>query len=307
VILDHLFRIFSRLPLAWLHRLGGWAGWLVYACSSSYRRRLRANLTQAVGVPSRALLRQSIAEAGRQAMELPWLWLRPLEEVLAKVKAVHGWEAVDAALRDGAGILFVTPHLGCFEIISHYCARAAARPISVLYRPPRYRALEPLMQAGRVREQVATAPADFSGVRQLLKVLRTHGMVGMLPDQVPGEGEGGVWADFFGRPAWTMTLCTRLAEVRGVRVFYTRAERLPRGQGYVLHYAPPTETSVGAGDLSGRCAAMNREIEHLILQCPQQYLWGYNRYKRPRHARNEAGAPGQPAGAGERIDTEGGK
>jgi KDO2-lipid IV(A) lauroyltransferase len=287
VIVDFLFRIFSHLPLAWLHWLGGWAGWLIYACSSSYRRRLRANLTQAVGVPSRALLWQAIAEAGRQAMELPWLWLRPLDEVLAKVRAVHGWEAVDAALREGAGILFITPHLGCFEITAQYCAHAAGKPLSVLYRPPRYRALEPLMQAGRVRGLVTTAPADFSGVRQLLKTLRTHGMVGMLPDQVPGEGEG-VWVDFFGRPAWTMTLGARLAEVRGVRAFYIWAERLPRGQGYVLHYAAPTETSAGATDLTERCAVMNREIERLILQCPQQYLWGYNRYKRPRHARDEA-------------------
>jgi KDO2-lipid IV(A) lauroyltransferase len=293
VLIDFLFRLLARLPLAWLHALGGVAGWLVWQLSPRYQRHFRANLEQALGTVDPAVLRQAIFEAGRASFELPWLWLRPLDEVLAKVRAVHGWEAVDAALREGAGILFITPHLGCFEITAQYCAHAAGKALVVLYRPPRYRPLEPLMQAGRVRGLVTTAPADFSGVRQLLKTLRTHGMVGMLPDQVPGEGEG-MWVDFFGRPAWTMTLGARLAEVRGVRAFYIWAERLPRGQGYVLHYASPAEEC--AGDLTERCAAMNREVERLIRQCPQQYLWGYNRYKRPRHARNEA----------DRIDPENG-
>jgi len=283
VVVDFLFRFFSRLPLAWLHRLGGVAGWLVYACSPTYRRRLRANLAQAMGAPSRALLRQAVAEAGRQGLEVCWVWLRPLDEVLASVKAVHGLELVREARRDGAGILFVTPHLGCFEMAAHYCAHAGDAPLTVLYRPPRYRALEPLMQAGRIRGRVTTAPADFAGVRQLLKALRAHDMVGMLPDQVPAEGEG-VWADFFARPAWTMTLGARLAEVRDVRTIYVWVERLPRGEGYAVHYSAPVETP--EGDLAARCAAMNREVERLIRQCPQQYLWGYNRYKRPRGVRS---------------------
>jgi len=90
----------------------------------------------------------------------------------------------------------------------------------------------------------------------------------------------GVWSDFFGRPAWTMTLGARLAEVRGARTIYVWVERLPRGQGYAVHYSLPEEPC--EGDLAMRCAAMNREIERLILQCPEQYLWGYNRYKCPR-------------------------
>lgn len=287
MLIDFLFRLLARLPLAWLHCLGGWAGWLVYACSPSYRRRLRANLALAMGEPPRALLRQAIAEAGRQALELPWIWLRPLDAVLAKVRAVHGLEVVEAARRDGAGILFLAPHTGCFEVVGHYCTHAAGAPLVALYRPPRYRPLEPLMRAGRVRGQMTIAPADLAGVRQLLKTLRARGTVGVLPDQTPRAGEG-VWADFFGRPAWTMTLGIRLSEVRDVRVIYTWAERLPGGRGYIMHFAPPEETY--AGDLAERCAAMNRDIERVIRQCPQQYLWGYNRYKRPRRADDETAA-----------------
>ena len=279
MLVSFLFRLFSRLPLTWLYRLGGVAGWLVYLCAPAYRRCLRANLTRAVEGYSRALLRRSIAEAGRQALEICWIWLRPLDTVLAQVKAVYGLEHVEAARRAGAGILFVTPHLGCFELAAHYCAHAGDAPLTVLYRSPRFRALEPLMQAGRIRGSVKTAPADLAGVKQLLKALRARDMVGILPDQVPRVGEG-VWADFFGRPAWTMTLGARLGEVRGVRTIYVWVERLLRGQGYAVHYSLPGEPC--EGDLAARCVAMNREIERLIRQCPAQYLWAYNRYKRPR-------------------------
>ena len=279
MLVDFLFRLFARLPLKCLYYLGGMAGWLVYLCSPTYRRRLRANLAQAMGGASRTLLRRAIAEAGRQALEVCWIWLRPLDTVLAQVKAAYGLELVEAARRDGAGILFVTPHLGCFELAAHYCAHVGRAPLSVLYRPPRWRALEPLMQAGRIRGSVKTAPADLAGVKQLLKALRASDMVGILPDQAPRAGEG-VWADFFGRPAWTMTLGARLAEVRGARTIYVWVERLPRGQGYAVHYSPPAENC--GGDLAMRCRAMNREIERLVRQCPAQYLWAYNRYKRPR-------------------------
>jgi len=279
MLVNFLSRLLARLPLTWLYRLGFVAGWLVYLCSPTYRRHLRANLAQAVGEPSRALLRQAIAEAGRQALEVCWVWLRPLDTVLAQVKAVYGLELVEAARREKAGILFVTPHLGCFELAAHYCAHAGGAPLTVLYRPPRYRVLEPLMQAGRMRGSVKTAPADLAGVKQLLKALHARDMVGILPDQAPRAGEG-VWAAFFGRPAWTMTLGARLSEVRGARTIYVWVERLPRGQGYAVHYSLPTEHC--EGDLAKRCAAMNREIERLIRQCPAQYLWAYNRYKRPR-------------------------
>jgi KDO2-lipid IV(A) lauroyltransferase len=280
VPVDFLFRLLARLPLVWLHALGGVAGRLVWLLSPRYRRHFRANLEQALGKIDPAVLREAIVETGRASLELPWLWLRPAEEVRAAVRAVEGWDVVEAAHQAGAGILFITPHLGCFEMAAQYYA--GIMPITVLYRPPRYAALTPLMQAGRERGQMSTAPADVGGVRQLVKTLRARGTVGMLPDQVPGRGEG-VWVDFFGRPAWTMTLAARLAEVRGVRVIYVWAERLPRGQGYVVHYSAPTLAL--EGDLGARCAIMNREVERLIRLCPGQYLWGYNRYKQPRGAR----------------------
>lgn len=266
----------ARLPLAAAHALGAAAGWLVWAMSPRYRAWLRDNLRQAVGEPTSVLLRAAVAQAGRQAFELPFIWLRPQAEVLARIRRVEGAELVEAARAAGESVLFLTPHLGCFEMCAQYCSTHG--PITVLYRPPRKQALAPFMEAGRARGNIRVAPADVSGVRRLVKALRSGEMVGMLPDQAPKEGEG-VWAPFFGRQAWTMTLAARLSEVKGVRVLMIWTERLPRGQGYVLRISAPVEAI--AGDLEVRARVINREIERLILACPEQYLWGYNRYKQP--------------------------
>lgn len=272
-----LFRIFSHLPLSWLHGLGSCVGWTVWWLSPDYRRRLRANLGLAVAQPDKKLVRSVISQIGRQMFELPFIWMRPQREVLGRVVHVEGRELIERARADGHSVLMLTPHLGCFEICAQYCSSVA--PITVLYRPPRKKMLQPLMKMGRARGDVRVASADIAGVRRLVKALRNGEMVGMLPDQAPGQGEG-VWAPFFGRQAWTMTLAARLSEIRGVKVLMIWTERLSGGNGYIVRISEPVETI--AGPLDTRCMTINREIERLILACPSQYLWGYNRYKRPK-------------------------
>jgi KDO2-lipid IV(A) lauroyltransferase len=277
-----VFRLLSHLPLAWLHRLGAAAGWLSWLFSPIYRRNMRENMRLALGEDGERRIRApAIAHAGRQSLELPKIWLRPLDEVAGRVVEVSGRDLAEAAARAGKGILYLTCHLGCFEITAQYLSTRA--PITVLYRPPKQRWMQAVIEAGRARAQLHIAPTDLSGVRALIKALRRGEAVGMLPDQAPKRGEG-LWLDFFGRPAYTMTLAARLSET-GAAVLMIWAERLPGGAGYHVHLqapSPPLE-----GTLEERARRINREIERLIRQCPEQYLWGYNRYKRPRGA----GAP----------------
>lgn len=276
-MLVKLFRVLARFPLPVLHFSGALLGRLFLFFSASFRTEAGRNLTHALGrAPEPRLLRRVAEESGKQMLELPYVWLRPQDEVLGLVRRVEGAHWLEEARAQGASVLLLTPHLGCFEMCAQYCSTHG--PITVLFRPPRKADLAPLMEAGRARGQVQVAPADVSGVRRLVKSLRSGEMVGMLPDQAPKAGEG-VWSPFFGRPAWTMTLAARLSELKGVRVIMIWAERLPRGAGYVLHLAPPQQAL--QGDLETRCAAINREIEHLIMRCPEQYLWSYKRYKQP--------------------------
>ncbi|MFZ2855587.1 MAG: lysophospholipid acyltransferase family protein [Rhodocyclaceae bacterium] len=282
-----LFRILARLPLAWLHALGALLGWLAWLLSPTYRRHMHENMVLALGEETAKRVRPAaIVEAGKAMLELPKIWLNPLAQSAARMVAVSGWELVEAAWRDGRGIIFLTPHLGCFEITAQYYSVHA--PVSVLYRPPRQAWLQAMIEEGRAREQLHLAAADLSGVRTLLKALKRGEAVGMLPDQAPKVGEGR-WLDFFGKPAYTMTLAARLTESNAA-VIMCWAERLPGGRGYHFHLQAPTQPL--AGTTEERAQQINHEIEHLIRQCPEQYLWGYNRYKHPAGAEPAPGREG---------------
>ena len=272
-----LFRLLSYLPLSWLHLLGAALGWLIWLFSPTYRRHMRENMILALGSEGERKVRAAaIASAGQSMLEVSKIWLRPQEETAARVVQVTGWELVEAAQLAGKGIIYLTPHLGCFEVISQYLSLRA--PMTCLYRPPKQPWLHKLIEAGRIRPQSYLAPADLSGVRVLIKALRRGEAVGILPDQAPKAGEGR-WLDFFGRPAYTMTLAARLTEC-GAATIMIWVERLPGGRGYHLHLQQPI--AVIAGSTEERAQIINKEIEALIRQCPGQYLWGYNRYKRSR-------------------------
>jgi len=271
-----LMRLAAFLPLAVVHAAGTLLGWLIYLASPTYRRHLRENLEQA-GFRDRRTRRAAVAEAGRMLAELPVLWFRPHAEVAALVRALEGEAAIWTRPRGGEPIVFLSPHLGCFEVTSLFAA--TRMPITILYRPPKLAWLDPLMREGRERPNVRLATADRSGVRALLAALKRGEAVGFLPDQVPGVGEG-EWVEHFGRPAYTMTLAARLAGQPGHACYVAYARRLPRGAGFALvtRVLPPA--------LPGETAArrINRAFESLIRECPEQYLWGYNRYKTPQGA-----------------------
>jgi KDO2-lipid IV(A) lauroyltransferase len=278
-----LFRWLSRRSLGFLHTLGAGVGWLGYLLSPTYRRRFRDHVAQAGIAPPAA--RAAVAEAGRMIAELPFLWLRPESRPLSGFVRIEGAEHVEAVHAQGRGLLLLTPHLGCFEI----CAQAYAEhfaatygPITVLYRPARQPWLREVIEGSRARPGLATAPATLAGVRQMIRALRRGETVGLLPDQVPPEGMG-EWAPFFGRSAYTMTLAARLAQQTGALPLLIWGERLAGGRGYTVRIAPmPEPLPADASAQAESAAVMNRAMESLIRQCPQQYLWGYHRYKAPR-------------------------
>lgn len=267
-----LFRLLSRLPLSVLHWLGAVLGWLVYLASPSYRRRLRSNLEQA-GYASH--LNSAVAEAGKAIVELPFVWCAPPERV-ARHATEDNYEYVQSVFDSGRGVLFLTPHLGCFEITAQQVALRT--PLTVMYRPPKKAALKPLIEGARARHNLHLAPANLAGVRILAKCLRRGEPVGVLPDQVPQEGEG-AWAPFFGREAYTMTLPAKLAQLGNAVIILVYAERRPKGQGYLVRYVPFEGTLEGSP--GEQAATINRAMEQLIARCPAQYFWSYNRYKHP--------------------------
>ncbi|WP_137896105.1 lysophospholipid acyltransferase family protein [Ramlibacter sp. 2FC] len=270
-----LFRFFSLWPLGLLHALGAALGWLSFLLSPLYRRRFLANAARAgYGF---AQVRAAVAHAGRMTAELPRLWLGAAPRL-----EWEGEACLEAAYAAGRGVVFLTPHMGCFEVCAQAVgARYAAQhgALTVLYRPARQPWLAELMAGARRRPGLETAPTTLAGVRQMLKALRAGRAVGLLPDQVPPEGLG-LWAPFFGQPAYTMTLGARLALQTGAAVLLVWGERLPWGRGFRLHFSELRQPL--AEPLEAAVQQINQEMERLIRECPQQYLWGYARYKQPR-------------------------
>jgi len=270
-------------PLPLLHALGWLAGWLTWLASPTYRQRWRENTRQA-GLRGRARW-VSIGEAGKQIAELPRLWFGAPVPV-----RWDGAQHVEAALAEDRGMLLLTPHMGCFEITAQAYAQrygaaasGAGKPITVLFRPPRQAWLHEVLQRARSRPGLTAAPTTLAGVRQLIQALRHGEAVGLLPDQVPPKGLG-VWAPFFGRPAYTMTLSARFARTPGTRVLLVWGERLGWGRGFVVHFQPFSDLVPEplADDPVAAATQINRAMEALVARCPQQYLWGYARYKAPK-------------------------
>ena len=279
-----LFRLLSRLPLRLLQRLGAALGWLIWLLSPDLRRQFHANVAQS-GVDA-AAARAAIPAGGTMLAELPWLWLRaPQVGVLPRVQW-DGLEHFETALNAGRGVILALPHLGCWEMIGQSLAEhfgPTRGPLVALYRPARKPWLAPLVARSRERPGMTTVPTTLAGVRSLVRVLRGGGYTAILPDQVPTDGQG-VWAPFFGRPAYTMTLLPRLAQQTGAAVLLNWCERLPGGRGFVMHFEPLDDALLHTpgADPAASAAVVNAGMERLIRRAPGQYLWSYNRYKQPR-------------------------
>jgi Kdo2-lipid IVA lauroyltransferase/acyltransferase len=280
-----LFKALSALPLGLMHALGALVGWAAFLLSPVYRKRFLDN-SKSAGF-SFAQVKNAISSAGCMTTELPKLWMGDTppyqwEGGHADGAAAQGDPVATQAYQSGRGVIFLTPHLGCFEIVAQALAAryaAAHGPLTVLFRPARKAYLADITATSRDRPGLQAVPAGLHGVRQMIKALRKGQAVGLLPDQVPPLGMG-VWAPFFGKPAYTMTLAARLAQQTGAVVVLAWGQRLPWGRGYKLHFRSIAEPI--APDLDAAVLQINQAMERLIAECPGQYLWSYARYKAPR-------------------------
>ena len=276
-IFKTIFKFFGILSLPSLHRLGAALGWIIYCCSPKSAIVIKNNI-KASGLAKnpeqfKQILHKNIAESGKAVLETIGIWQKKQAEILPLVRQVHGWEIVKDALQRGKGIIFLTPHLGCFEITSIYYG--SKHPITVLYRAPKLKFLQQFILQGRTRTGVTLAEANAAGVRKLMQALKRNEAIGILPDQIPAAGEG-EWADFFGKPAYTMTLASKLAEKTGATVIMAFGERLPDGAGFDIHITRLQSIA--------NTTLLNKAIEQQITLNPAQYLWRYDRHKQRRHA-----------------------
>jgi KDO2-lipid IV(A) lauroyltransferase len=274
-----LLYLFAALPLWVGHAFGAAIGRLGYRIDNEIRHAARINirlcLPELPPLAQERLVRQYLIETGKTAMESGAMWLWSKRRIMAKVKQVSGLEHLQAAHALGKGVIFAMPHMGSWEIAALWCSKHY--PMTTLYRPPDLAAMDKIIRHGRERFGAQLVPTDNRGVKALFRALSRGETIGILPDQEPGRGQG-EFAPFFGIPAYSMTLLSRLVQKTGAAVVFTYAERLPFGRGYHLHFlkAPP---GIADKEVVISVAAVNAGVESCIRQCPAQYQWGYRRFK----------------------------
>jgi KDO2-lipid IV(A) lauroyltransferase len=279
MMVKFFLRLCAPLPLVLIHGFGVLIGWGLTLIPGRLRNDTSINIClcfpDLTETRRRRLIRSSLIETGKTLLETSALWLRPGSRALRLIRKIDGAELVERALEQGKGVILATPHLGSWEAAGLY--GAAAFHMTCLYRPLRIPEVEDLVRNARNRLGASHVPATVPGIRALYRTLRQGGTVAVLPDQEP-QANAGMFAPFFGIPAWSMVLLVRLSHRSGAPVVFAWCERLARGRGYHLHFrAAPEE--LYSRDTGTAVTAMNRMIEQLIRQCPTQYQWGYRRFR----------------------------
>lgn len=273
------FALGGRLPFSAAYRLGGWVGAAAYRLGERNGAVSRINVAMCLPelpqTERERIVRESLISAGRVACELPGIWARSREATLSLLREVEGRELVERARADGRGALVLSPHLGSWELGGLYLSTLG--PTTSMYRPPRVRGMDAFYRSRRARFGAELVPADGTGVRAVIAALREGGIVGLLPDQDPGFGAG-IFVPYFGVLANTSPLFAKLLRKTGALGLSCTTLRLPDARGFRLRIRPLSEDLL-VEDEEQATTAMNRELERLVREAPEQYLWSYKRFK----------------------------
>lgn len=206
--------------------------------------------------------------------------LRP-EELLASVE-VEGWENVEDAVDLDRGVIFLTAHIGSWEVAALVIGLKLEAGLSVVNRPLD----NPLLEAelSRLRELYGNHVFGKKNiVREMLTRLKQGGAVGILIDQRVHENDG-VEVPFFGHPAWTHPILARISRKTGAPVVPTFCLRGDPGS-YLLRFDEPVVVEAVPQDQREDVpltARFMKILEEAIRSSPDQWLWYHDRWKQLR-------------------------
>lgn len=226
----------------------------------------------------RALAAAMFKQLGRNAHEFLRLAGAPRDYVTSRVSRVEGMEIFEAAHRRGKGIVVVTGHIGCWELLPAYFV-AIGYPITVVGRRMRGRLNQRLID---VRSGLGITSLDRDdNPRPMFEVLRRGEILGVLIDQ--HTRVAGAWVPFFGRPAHTPTAVAKLALSTGAAIV-PMASFLERNGTHVVRVNPEipvTVTGSREADVRTITAAASIAVEELIRLDPAQWVWFHRRWREP--------------------------
>ncbi|MCY1423891.1 Lipid A biosynthesis lauroyltransferase [compost metagenome] len=273
-----------QLPYALLLKLGRVLGALMLLVAKSRRRIAARNLELCFPELSAAerarLLRENFASNGIAFFEMAMSWWWPSAR-LARLAHVEGLEHLQAAQREGQGVILMSLHFTTLEIGASLLGQL--HTIDGMYREHKNPLFDYIQRHGRERHNLDASAIERDDVRGMLKVLRAGRAIWYAPDQDYGRKQS-IFVPLFGVPAATVTATSKFARLGKARVVPFTQQRLADGSGYRLTIHPPLADFPGDSEESD-CLRINQWIEQAVRQCPEQYLWAHRRFKtRPEGA-----------------------
>jgi Kdo2-lipid IVA lauroyltransferase/acyltransferase len=269
--------LIARLPFRVLMRLGRLAGRLALHLNRERRRVAATNIAlcfpELDADQQRALVRANLCDVGMMLTEFALGWMGS-DRALARVPVtVEGLEHLERARAEGRGVLLVGGHFSHLEL----CARLVSSRIRIagMYR----RMDSDVFEFAVLRSRLHYADAMFEkdDIRGTVKYLKAGGTLWYAPDQ-DMRSKDNVFVPFFGVQAATITATHGLARLSNAMVIPFYHRRLPGDRGYAMRLGAPLD-DFPSKDPAADTARVNAQIEQMVREAPEQYLWVHKRFK----------------------------
>lgn len=275
------FSLLGIIPRFIAVAIANWVGRAWFFMDAKHRRIAINNLTMAFGHEKneeqiRLLARSTFMQLARVMFEVGWNLRSNTQKLKGQIQ-IQGQRHLSAALGKSKGVLFLTAHIGNWEMLP-VIAALTHTTVSIVYRPLDFSPLNRFFEKNRSRFGAKLIPSARS-MRKILSTLNKGEAVAMLMDQNVDWYEG-VFADFFGHLACTnkgMALIARKTDAPVVPVFLIR-----KREGFCAEIGPElpfVRTGDKTKDIETNTAIYNRMLESIIRKYPNQWFWVHQRWK----------------------------
>ncbi len=270
--------LLAYLPMSWLQALGRFVGKvLVWTKSDLYltaRKNFELCYPEESAEQHHVRARRTLEQTGQTMLEAAPAWVRPLKRNRRYITSIEGEHFLKAAVAKGKGVMFIAPHIGNWEWLNTYLPQFCE--IEVLYKSVELPGLDHFVANQRKRCGIKVWPGDSMGLRSYIRTFLKGGNIFILPDQEPAKGSG-VFAPFMGMQALTPRIVgDLLRKNRDASALVVYALR--SANGFSIHIEPADE-GIYASDSGLSATALNRSIEKVVRKAPDQYQWGYKRFR----------------------------
>ncbi len=269
-------RLLAALPYPWAMRVGCVIGKFMMIVSKCRREIAKINLSlcfpELTNSERNRLLHKHFDSLGMGAVEAALCWWTPLGKLFS-LGHLEGRDHLEAALRQGNGVILLSAHFTALEIGTTLLALNV--PICAVYRTHGNPLFETLTQRARAAYARRAIPAG--DMKAMLRALKDNLPVWFSPDQDFGRKHS-IFVPFFGQPAASLTATSRLAKLSGAPVVPFFSQRMEDGSGYRLVLHPALE-NFPSDDIEADTLRINQIIEAEVRRYPEHYLWVHRRFK----------------------------